>query len=229
MKNIKYSLLVLALALFSCTNNKAQKNKVEKNTEILAQALPIISGDYDFLSIATDGDQVTGFYSNDRYRGNPDFGCSFYFYGNLTDSIGYRKIAIQTLNPFDLSSKPREGSLKLHSEEDTNLSIIANLNDGGCWDPHLGWTQISEAPGVGFELYTRLSLLEIRIVKEEKVYFYSDADKTTKRKAYVIKNDPLFILERKGNWLKAIFRGAKSETTGWVKKVKTMSMMEIGN
>ena len=200
-------------------------NPVEKTNN----SLPVVSGTYNngLLFLACDGENVSGFYSNGKYKGNPNFGCSFYFYGNNSEQIDNRKINITTLNPFNLSEKPKEGTFKLHDEENSLFSLVANLNGDYCWDKELGFSKIETSPGVGFELTEEKLWLEIRIASSEKVYFYDSSDESTKEKAYVIAGDPLFVSKRDGEWLKVAFVGATSETIGWVKKENTKSLGEI--
>jgi hypothetical protein len=191
--------------------------------------LPVVAGIYNggFLLLAYDGNLVTGFYANGRYQGNPNFGCSFYFYGSSSEQIGDRKINIMVLNPFNLAEEPRQGTFKLHDEEDKIFSLVANLNADDCWDRELGFVDISKDPGIGFELSERKPWLEIRIAAAERVYFHNTTDEGTKRETYVIKGDPLIISKIEGEWLKATFMGEKSAVTGWVKKKDTKSFPEL--
>lgn len=135
-------------------------------------------------------------------------------------------IKIKVLNPFDLSKQPRDGTFKLHSEEDDIFYLVAELV-GDCWDPQLGWSEIGGPPGISFVITEKKDWIEIRIADSEKVYFFNEKDESTIRKTYVVKGDPLLISEQDGEWLMATFIGSKSETKGWIKKADTKSFMEI--
>lgn len=59
----------------------------------------------------------------------------------------------------------------------------------------------------------------IYFVKSPKVYFYETPDETTKKPAYVVTSDALYISEIQGTWGFAHYRNPKSAqiTRGWVK------------
>jgi hypothetical protein len=231
--------LILAL-LISCTTKQNNESTIEADETsgtmlksdkkpMSENTLPVISGVYNngLLSLASDGNLVTGFYANGRYEGNPKFGCSFYFFGNSSDQLEARKIKIKILNPFSLTEKPRAGTFKLHDEEDDIFSLVANLNADDCWDSELGFTEIGTAPGIGFELATEKPWLEIRIASTDRVYFYDSVNEQTRRKAYVINGDPLFIGKIEGEWMMATYIGQKSARSGWIKKADTKSLPDI--
>jgi hypothetical protein len=219
-------------------NNNNEAEKVDKAADSLittsdqveTHSLPIIPGRYNNgrLLLASDGKIVTGFYTNGRYEGNPNFGCSFYFFGDMVKPVAERAIEIKTLNPFNLSEKARKGRFALHGEEDDIFSLVANLNGDDCWDQALGFADIGTPPGISFTLAEQKNWLEIRIASAEKVYFYKSAEENTKRKAYVVKGDPLLITKRSGEWLKATYPGTRAETTGWLKLAETKRLQEIG-
>ncbi|GEM_PF-6914014 len=191
-------------------------------------AWPFIAGRYEMsLSLAYDGQMVTGYYNNGRFRGDNNFGCSFYFYGKADDSPGPRAVKVNTLNPFALYQQPREGVLRLHSEEGDILSLVANLSAEECWDPQLGWGNIAASPGISFTLSIPEPWQEIRLVNVAKLYFYQAPDEATRMPAYVLKNDPLMISEQQGGWLKASFIGSSATTSGWIKATETRSLAQM--
>jgi uncharacterized protein (TIGR02145 family) len=202
---------------------------VEKVIVAEQSAMPVVPGIYKngLLFLAYDGENVTGFYSHGRYEGNPNFGCSFYFFGKSSDKFEDRMIKIKVMSPFDLSTQPTDGTFKLHSEENDIFSLVAKLDGNYCWDPQLDWSAIGEDPGVSFSINEKKDWSEIRIASSEKVYFYNEKDESTIRKTYVVKGDPLIISEKDGEWVMATFKGSKSETTGWIKRADTKSLMEI--
>jgi hypothetical protein len=207
--------------------NRISKEESLLETETKA-SLPVVSGKYNngVLSLAHDGQLVSGYYANGRYAGNPNFGCSFYFYGRSNDQIDFRKIKIVIINPFNLLEKLREGTLKIHDEEDI-FSLVADLNANDCWDQELGFVEIGKDPGIGFVLSEEKPWLEIRVAASERVYFHDSTAVGEKRQAYVIKGDPLFISKVQGEWLLATFIGQKSEVNGWVKRADTKGLPEL--
>ncbi len=192
--------------------------------------LPVITGLYNdgLLYLALNGRLLSGYYANGRYQGNPNFGCSFYFYGYVDDQPGERSMKILTLNPFDLTAQARAGVLKLHGEEDGIFTIVADLNAEDCWDKDLGFTAISEAPGARFTLTTAAPWREIRLAAD-KLYFFETKADSTRRKAYVLAGDPLVISRIDGAWAEATYFGRKTTTTGWIKIAATQGLADIGD
>ena len=205
---------------------------IDENGMILkktSNSMPVISGNYNdnLLFLAHNGDYLTGYYSNGRYQGNPNFGCSFYFYGSSSTQTDERKTVIKTLNPFDLLEEAKQGTFKLHGEEDNIFSLIADLNGEECWDNELGFAEIGESPGISFELNEVKEWSEIRIASSEKVYFHDSNNDSSITKTYVIENDPLLISKNEGEWLMATYIGSNSTTSGWIKKSYTKSLIEL--
>jgi hypothetical protein len=178
------------------------------------------------LYIAVNGTEVQGYYSNGRYEGNPNFGCSFLFYGSTAESDGER-MQIHVINPFDLTEKPRQGTLKPHGEEESVFAITANINAEDCWDKQLGFTEISEMPGVGFNLSEEQAWQEIRLVSAEKAFFHNDKTDGSKGSSYVVMNDALLIEEEDDQWLKAHYFNRGKATTGWIKKDEARKLNDI--
>lgn len=58
--------------------------------------------------------------------------------------------------------------------------------------------------------------------KEPQVYFYENADESTKKNSYVVKGDILCGTKIKGEWVFAHYRNPKSSkiTSDWVKKTE---------
>lgn len=72
------------------------------------------------------------------------------------------------------------------------------------------------SPEIGGEripLFKRESFLEIRLVRSEKAYFYSEKRHSTKRKVYLVKNDAAAVTGISGEWRRVKF----GKTTGWMK------------
>ncbi|MDW3196500.1 MAG: hypothetical protein R8G66_29260 [Cytophagales bacterium] len=190
-----------------------------------AATLPAIAGAYDSfrMYVAVDGDQITGFYNNGRYEGNPNFGCSFLFYGKTSDLFKKRQINIQTLNPFDFNEAPRAGTLKLHSEENELFNVVANLNGDDCWDQNLGLSQIGESPGASFELDEAKPYKEMRIALEEIPVF----DETeTQTQLNVQKDVVVIVLEEFETAYSVIFFTGNGPTEGYINKGKTRKLTE---
>lgn len=193
-------------------------------SESLAK-LPAVAGDYDYglMVLAINGDYLSGYYKNGRYEGNPNFGCSFLFYGDLSNAIEQRKMNIKTLNPFDLTEAPREGSLKLHSEEDEVFSIVAQLNGDDCWDRNLGFTTVSVNPGISFELYKEKNYEEVRLVTKETP-LYDEAKNQTSQS--LVPDDVVIVLEGNEEWIQIVCFTEEKPTEGFIKAGNTRRLGE---
>ena len=152
---------------------------------------------------------ITGIYENysgyDESTGNPRFSCIFYINGTLKDSIA----SIETYFPLDKEDDMIAGKLK-HTENN-EISIKLDDQHGGCWNV---WDFSDDF--TNFKLQESKNWIEIRYIDIDKAFFYTQQNETTKRKAYVLKGDIVFIDKIKSNWIHCSYIG-KTVTTGWLK------------
>lgn len=175
-------------------------------------AQPIRSGIYNMgLKVAFDpaSHMVSGYvesYSGyDEERNTYSFSCIFFFSGKLENQTA----EIVAFYPAFKDEKI-VGELQVIAPNKISLQLSDDLP--GCWNV----LPLVNDPFV-FELQTAAPYLQTRWVKIEKSYFHSEKSETTKRKAYVIKNDVVFVERIDQNWAFCSFIGEKATTKGWLK------------
>jgi hypothetical protein len=170
-------------------------------TEIVLQP-----GSYDdgLLSIAVNGDVVTGFYENytgwDEKTQAPRFSCLFFFVGWIENS----KVEIATSDS--------QGTIELLGNDQVKISL--EEEPGGCWNVEPGFDE----EGVVFELTEREEWEFIRMVASERAYFYNRPEETERGKSYIIEGDVLRVFEVEGDWVRGEYHGSQGITTGWIKE-----------
>lgn len=178
-------------------------------TSLTAQK--ITSGDYGAaLQIAYDAktNKLTGYYEN--YTGwheqtnSPRFSCIFYIEGSVTAN----QFKIKTYSP-KYTTDIIVGDVEIINSK--NVSIKLPEEHGGCWNVE----HFADEP-VKFELTKNSTWIQIRYVTTEKTYFYSEKSEAKKGKAYLIKNDILFVDKIDGTWAYCSYIGKKI-TKGWIK------------
>lgn len=184
----------------------------------------VVSGDYEGLLIGVDPSAgiVTGYYENftgfDQASGKPRFSCIFYLKGSIKGTPPY---TIDTWFPAD---RTREnlitGSLTPAKSDGTEaLKIKLPTEHGGCWNVQ----HFADDGGASFQLDVPGKWVAIRVVSAKRAYFYDDAAGTKKRKAYVIRGNPLRVSQSKPGWVYAEFAADGKTTTGWIKEADLFS------
>lgn len=151
---------------------------------------------------------ITGIFENysgyDNKTGDPAFSCIFYIHGLLKDSTS----RIETYFPLDKKDDLVIGKIKLIAKD--KISIKLDDEHGGCWNV------MSFDDFTNFKLRENKIWIEIRYIAIEKAFFHSEKDQSTKRKAYVLKGDLVFIDKIDSEWVHCSYHG-KTVTTGWLK------------
>lgn len=65
---------------------------------------------------------------------------------------------------------------------------------------------------------------ELREIKSEKSYFYDAPDVNRKRKAYLVNNDWVGVIDRQDDWIRVEYIGGKKRSKGWLKIEDTSSI-----
>jgi hypothetical protein len=153
---------------------------------------------------------ITGFYEGysgiDETTGEPIFSCIFYITGKCQNE----ESVIKTYYPLDKEEDIITGKLRI--ENDSTISIMLNEEHGGCWNV---WSFVNDFSE--FKLKKDENWLEIRFIDIEKAFFYSDKKEETKRKAYMIKGDVIYIDKIEKEWVHCKYY-EKTVTEGWIKK-----------
>jgi hypothetical protein len=168
------------------------------------------SGTYwnDAAIIGVDGDRLTG--SIDATVGeNGSYVCQFFFDGKM---IG-RQFSIVCSNFIDPGHV--EGSITVINSK----TIILNTRENpGCSNMIASF----EEDGDTLKLNKGSPVLQVRIVKAEKAFFYTTADSSTKKKAYLVAGDVALVYEKLDVWLKVIY----GKTSGWMRAADMKPLSE---
>lgn len=167
----------------------------------------IVSGDYDSelkLAFNPNTQKITGFYENATGE-NSQFSCVFYLEGTVTGE----SFKIQTYFPNDQMNDLIEGTMQCSKTKIITLQLPEE--HGGCWNVQ----HFADEP-VPFTLQKETDWIQISFVVNEKVHFYSQKNEGKKRKAYVVKNDMVFIEKIEDGWAYCSYFG-KTTTKGWLK------------
>ncbi len=172
----------------------------------------IKSGEYDSdlrLAYNPSSGLVTGVYENytgyDESTEGPMFSCIFYIHGLMEDDVS----TIETYYPLDKSEDMITG--ELIRIEENEVSIKLNDQHGGCWNV---WNFTDDY--TNFKLQVSKDWIEIRYIDIEKAFFYTGKQESTKREAFVLKGDIVFIDKIESDWIHCSFYG-KTVTRGWLK------------
>ena len=163
-------------------------------------------GSYDdgLLSIAVNDDVVTGFYENytgwDEKLQAPRFSCLVFFVGRIESS------------EIEIASSHTKGTIEVLKEDRIKINI--EEEPGGCWNVEPGFDE----EGVVFELTEGKEWKSIRIVSNEKAYFYNNPDEKEQGKSYIVKGDVLRVFELEEDWVRGEYYGSQGITTGWIKE-----------
>ncbi len=172
----------------------------------------LLSGEYDLgMKIAFDEttNKLTGYFENytgwDEQTNLPMFSCIFYLEGIAKSDI----VKISTYYPEYKEDDIIEGTVEIIN----NKTIRVKLSEehGGCWN-----VQSFADESIEFELKNNISCIQIRYVNVVKTYFYSEKSIDKKQKAYLIKNDFVYVEKIDKDWAYCTFYG-KKQTKGWLK------------
>lgn len=160
----------------------------------------LVTGRYGLTSLVVKKDSIFGvFRYYDKY--NKEFKDyesknDYYFYGKyggLKDTI---KLVLT--NPYEKQVFGDTGSAFIVFKNDTMNYIQTGLE--GMFQPVYFPDKINEkAKGYRSALTAKKNWLEIRFVKSKKVFLYNQLG-NQKRKAYLVGNDLVYVIERKGKW-----------------------------
>lgn len=172
----------------------------------------IKSGEYDggtmFIAYNPIKKIITGYYENstglDEKTNNPKFSCAFYLEGKYN----INKTQITTYSP-KYDDDIIKGELQINKDKEINIKL--EDEHGGCWN-----VEHFKEEFVNLDLDTEKKWIEIRYINIPKSFFYSDKNEISKKRAFLIKGDVVFIDTIDGNWVHCIYKGKKI-TQGWIK------------
>ncbi len=149
---------------------------------------------------------ITGHFSSSTGEGK--FSCIFQFEGR--DAKGD---TLQVESWFPAQPKERiVGSLTITGTDAFTLTL--KDEHGGCWNVQ----HFADAKDPAtFKIDTPKAWIGLRVVKEKKVKFFSDASTAKPKTAFLVVGDVVGVLEQKGDWLWVEFVGGRT-TLGWMPK-----------
>ena len=163
-------------------------------------AATLQSGVYEGLQLAVSpSGQVMGYYSETMGVGMTR-NCSFALAGNVSPA---GEAEISSWLPGHLSATVDGGTLK----------IVNGQNHDGCMNVMV--PQINE--GIELSKTQSTQWVSLAEVVDERVYLSSTPDTSTRRKAWIVKDDVVGVLKTGQGWtqIQFISESGKS-TTGWV-------------
>lgn len=175
-------------------------------------AQTIKSGEYEFglnLAFNNKTKRLTGYFEN--YTGwnqktkAPMFSCIFYIEG----IVNRNKFDVLTYYPGDKTDNTISGIIKILN--DSTVEIKLEKEHGGCWN-----VQHFSGEPVKFKNENEKEWKEMKYVTANKTYFYAKKSLDAKQKAYVIKNDIVYVNKTAGDWTYCTFLGERI-TKGWIK------------
>jgi hypothetical protein len=176
----------------------------------------ISSGKYDDglnLAFNPQTKKVTGYFESytgvDENTGEPRFLCIFY----ITGIFNKNGFAIASYYPKDKEDDLINGEIRIKDQK--TISIKLKEEHGGCWNVQHFSDEFTD-----FTLTTESDWIEIRYIDTDKAYFHSDKYEASKRKAYIVKGDIVYIDKIENDWIHCKYFG-KTVTEGWIKKETT--------
>lgn len=172
----------------------------------------IKSGEYDSgLKLAFDSKtkKLTGYFESytgwDEETKNPKFSCIFYIEGIVDRS----KFKVLTYYPEYKLEDTISGQIDIIN--DSTLKIKLPSEHGGCWNVR----HFAVEP-VSFYIEKKTEWTQIKYVIKNKAYIYSEKSAYKKQRAYLVKNDFVFVAKTEGDWTYCTFYG-KRKTKAWIK------------
>ena len=166
-------------------------------------------GVYGELRLARDPatKRLTGHFSSSTGEGK--FSCIFQFEGK-PEAKGN---TVQVESWFPAEPKERiAGTLTVTAADAFSLTL--KEEHGGCWNVQ----HFADAKDPAtFSLDAAKPWVALRVVKQKKAKFFSDASAAKPKAAFLVIGDVVGVLEQKGEWLSVEFVGERT-TTGWMPK-----------
>ncbi len=166
------------------------------------------SGIYDSLYLVTAGQAVAGVFAEQRGMdgpgGAPQFGCIFLLHGTLEGD----RATVETWFPKEPERIP--GTLAF---EEKGAALTLREDHGGC--PMTTGTMAGRPYALSREEEGR-GWAGVALVTAEKAIFRSGPGASPPRSPYVVRLDPLVVLERRQGWVRASYLGGKTPITGWL-------------
>lgn len=77
---------------------------------------------------------------------------------------------------------------------------------------------------ISFSLAEIGSWLEVTVIRNGRAYFYDHPNAKSRRKAFVVRGDVVYVYVQDKGWLNVKYQHGKQETVGWIKKSDTLQI-----
>ena len=179
---------------------------------ILAPTLGPTPGIYDSLQLAVNPATgiITGSFFDQTAGGQ--FTCGFLLYSDGKPSTdGVYRIITWSPNPGD-EQEIVSGILRFVGE--SAVLKLPKQAHGGCWNVN---PELDRGEETTLTFETRKAWREERMIKDQKVWFYSRPDRSAKTASYVVTGDSVAVTDRRGDWLHVDYVGSSRKTkSGWI-------------
>lgn len=167
------------------------------------------SGTYDSLTLAISGDAVAGVFAEQRGAvdaGSPQFACVFLLRGTLAGD----RAKVETWFPDEPERIP--GDLAF-TPDGAALTLVED--HGGCS------MTTGTMVGTPYALSRRAAAtpdgwIGVGLVTAERTAFRPEPGPAPARAPYLVRLDPVAVLERRGAWVRVRYRGEKAPVIGWL-------------
>jgi len=170
------------------------------------------SGRYGSLTLVVKSDHVAGVFAEGRggVDGTPSFSCIFLLRGTLSGSGA----AVETWYPGE--AERISGTLTF-TADGAALNLLAD--HGGCTmttGSMVGspYTLEGEPPDAGEDVGRWQG---VALVTARRAALRPEPGPTPRRGPYLVEADAVTILERRGDWVRAAYRGGKAPVIGWLR------------
>lgn len=169
---------------------------------------PPASGRYGSLTLAVTGSEVSGVFSEGR-AGNgteaaPQFSCIFLLRGRLEDG----RWRVETWYPGEAAIA---GDL---SFENGQASLTLRENHGGC--PMTAGDMTRQPYRAGLD-NRGAGWIGVALVTARRAVFHPAPGAPPPRSPYIVSGDPVVVLERRGEWVRARYVAGTRPVTGWLR------------
>ena len=173
------------------------------------------SGQYNALTLVVADDAVTGAFSNANgpvgTGGAPQFRCVFLLRGKVEGD----RAKIDTWAPGEKEDIAGELVFK---GNDVMIRLAKDQPGCGMIDANM----VSEFYKAS-RTETGTGWIDVAIVSAEHAAFRSTPNAPAPRRPYVVEDDLVVILARKGEWVRASYLGGRKPVTGWLRRDELVS------
>jgi hypothetical protein len=176
------------------------------------------SGHYDTMTMVVKGNAVSGVFSQERgdprAGGGPQFSCVFLLQGKIAGDSA----KVDTWFPGDAKHIP--GTLRF-TPDGATLQLAEDQD--GC--PMTTGTMVSEPYDMPREKDAAADWTGVALVTAKRSVLRSEPAESAKQTPYIVQDDQVAILGRKGDWVHAKYYGEKKAITGWL-PVRDLAVLE---